>query len=117
MHKQGPVILPRCIIATRMAATFMADLAIDVLRGTDESKVRIPGAYATTEGVDMAMTLTDICRCPFCKSNKLGDFRVENVDYKMLRVRCTVCGARGPIGEAFDEAVVLWNSATQETNK
>lgn len=55
--------------------------------------------------------LSNIKKCPFCKAKGIGVLRVIELEPKWMQVTCKSCGARGPIGETFDECVGLWNAA------
>lgn len=44
-------------------------------------------------------------RCPFCKAVAVCHSQAENLSAPVLhQMRCTSCGARGPICEDIDEA-------------
>ena len=56
------------------------------------------------------LTLANICACPFCGKYRIGAFSVENISQNLYQVRCMGCGAKGPVGENFDDAVTKWNN-------
>lgn len=60
------------------------------------------------------MTLSDIKKRPFCSAKGLGLFRVICMEPKWHQVHCQNCGARGPVGETFEEAVDLWNAGVKD---
>ena len=57
------------------------------------------------------LTLANIRACPFCRYYRIGAFSVENISQNLYQVRCRYCGAKGPIGESFDEAITKWNDS------
>lgn len=55
------------------------------------------------------LTLANACSCPFCRNYRIGAFSMENISQNLYQVRCMGCGAKGPVGESFDEAITKWN--------
>lgn len=44
--------------------------------------------------------------CPFCKNTKL------RANHDTSAVRCSECGAQGPYGYTYPEAIKAWNTRT-----
>lgn len=60
------------------------------------------------------LSIKDVKQCPFCKTTENRFFRIVNMEPHWYQVHCQACGAKGPVGETFDESISLWNGRNEE---